>query len=130
MQIQKSIDTSEIGKRVRKLRKDRDITQDELGIILGDRTNGKPLSRGQVSNLETGKRNFNIHQIKTLADFFQVSIDTLGVKSDEIEAIDVLERAKLIFENSYVPIEEKQDLYESIMKLYLEAKEQTSKYNS
>lgn len=130
MQIQKSIDTSEIGKRVRKLRKDRAITQDELGIILGDRTTGKPLSRGQVSNLETGKRNFNIHQIKTLADFFQVSIDTLGVKSDEIEAIDVLERAKLIFENSFVPIEEKQDLYESIMKLYLHAKEQTSKYNS
>lgn len=130
MQIQKSIDTSEIGKRVRKLRKDRAITQDELGIILGDRTTGKPLSRGQVSNLETGKRNFNIHQIKTLADFFQVSIDTLGVKSDEIEAIDVLERAKLIFENNFVPIEEKQDLYESIMKLYLEAKEQTSKYNS
>ena len=130
MQIQKSIDTSEIGKRVRKLRKDRAITQDELGIILGDRTTGNPLSRGQVSNLETGKRNFNIHQIKTLADFFQVSIDTLGVKSDEIEAIDVLERAKLIFENSFVPIEEKQDLYESIMKLYLHAKEQTSKYNS
>ena len=130
MQIQKSIDTSEIGKRVRKLRKDRAITQDELGIILGDITTGKPLSRGQVSNLETGKRNFNIHQIKTLADFFQVSIDTLGVKSDEIEAIDVLERAKLIFENSLVPIEEKQDLYESIMKLYLHAKEQSAKYNS
>lgn len=127
MQIQKSIDTSEIGKRVRKLRKDRAITQDELGIILGDITTGKPLSRGQVSNLETGKRNFNIHQIKTLADFFQVSIDTLGVKSDEIEAIDVLERAKLIFENSLVPIEEKQDLYESIMKLYLHAKEQSAK---
>ena len=130
MRIQKSIDTSEIGKHVRKLRKDRAITQDELGIILGDITTGKPLSRGQVSNLETGKRNFNIHQIKTLADFFQVSIDTLGVKSDEIEAIDVLERAKLIFENSLVPIEEKQDLYESIMKLYLHAKEQSAKYNS
>lgn len=130
MRIQKSIDTSEIGKRVRKLRKDRAITQDELGIILGDITTGKPLSRGQVSNLETGKRNFNIHQIKTLADFFQVSIDTLGVKSDEIEAIDVLERAKLIFENSLVPIKEKQDLYESIMKLYLHAKEQSAKYNS
>lgn len=127
MQIQKSIDTREIGKRVRQLRKARGITQDELGITLGDKTTGKPLSRGQVSNLETGKRNFNIHQIKILADFFNVSIETLGFESNEIETIDLLERAKIIFENGNVPMEEKQELYESIMRLYLSAKEQMLK---
>lgn len=124
MRLQKSFDTREIGKRVKQLRKDRNITQDELGIILGDKTTGKPLSRGQVSNLETGKRNFNIHQIKALADYFGISIETLGFESDEIETIDLLERAKLIFENELVPMEEKQDLYDSIMKLYLSAKDQ------
>lgn len=124
MRIQKSISTKEIGERVRQLRKSRGITQDELGAVLGDRLNGTPLSRGQISNLETGKRNFNIHQIKVLADFFSVSIETLGVESDEIETVDLLERARLIFENDKVPMDEKQDLYESIMKLYLEAKEQ------
>lgn len=127
MQIQKSIDTREIGKRVRQLRKERSITQDELGIVLGDRTTGKPLSRGQVSNLETGKRNFNIHQLKTLADFFKVSIETLGLESNEIETVDLLERAKIIFENDNVPMDEKQELYENIMKLYLSAKEQINK---
>lgn len=123
MRIQKSVNTREIGERVKQLRKTRGITQDELGVVLGDRTTGKPLSRGQVSNLETGKRNFNIHQIKVLADYFKVSIETLGFESDEIETIDLLERARLIFENENVPMEEKQDLYESIMRLYLSAKE-------
>ena len=127
MRIQKAVDTKEIGERVRQLRKARNIAQDELGIILGDKSTSKPLSRGQVSNLETGKRNFNIHQIKILADYFNVSLDTLGFESDEIETVDLLERAKLIFENNNVPIEEKQDLYESIMKLYIAAKEQIRK---
>lgn len=127
MQIQKTLDTKEIGNRVRQLRKTRNITQDELGVILGDKTTGKPLSRGQVSNLETGKRNLNIHQIKILADYFNVSIETLGCKADEVATVDLLERAKLIFENDSVPLEEKQELYENIMKLYLSAREQLKK---
>ena len=125
MRIQKSVDTKGIGERVRQLRKSRGITQDDLGVVLGDKMTGKPLSRGQVSNLETGKRNFNIHQIKVLADFFNVSLETLGFESNEIETVDLLERAKLIFENINVPMDEKQELYDSIMKLYLAAKEQT-----
>ena len=125
MRTQKSVNTKEIGERVKHLRKSRGITQDDLGIILGNRVSGRPLSRGQVSNLETGKRNFNIHQIKILADFFNVSIETLGFNSDEIETVDLLERAKLIFENDNIPMIEKQDLYESIMKLYISAKDQS-----
>lgn len=74
--------------------------------------------------METGKRNFNIHQIKALADLFNVSIETLGFDSDEIETVDLLERAKIIFQNDKVPMDEKQELYENIMKLYLSAKEQ------
>ena len=108
--LQRTINTEEIGRRIKQLRKARGMTQDELGVILGDRTTGKPLSRGQVSNLETGKRNLNIHQIKVLADHFQVSLETLGLKSDESEAIDLLERAKLLFDNESIPIEEKQEL--------------------
>lgn len=126
MQIQKTLNTKEIGKRVKHLRKARGITQDELGYALGDKTIGKPLSRGQISNLETGKRNFNIHQIKALADLFHVSIETLGVEANEVKTVDLLERAKIIFKNECVSIEEKQKLYEQIMKLYLDAKDQIS----
>lgn len=125
MIIQQSLNTREIGKRVRQLRKARAITQDELGIVLGDKLTGKPMSRGQVSNLETGKRNFNIHQLKVLADFFRVSIDTLGIESEELATVDLLERARFIFKNKDIPIKEKQELYENIMELYIAAKEQT-----
>lgn len=124
MIIQKSLNTKEIGERVRQLRKARNITQDELGIVLGDKLTGKPLSRGQVSNLETGKRNFNIHQLKTLADYFKISMETLGIESSEVAAVDLFERARLIFESRDVPIREKQELYEGIMELYVSAKEQ------
>lgn len=127
MRIQKTLDTTEIGKRVRQLRKTRSITQDELGVILGDRTTGKPLSRGQVSNLETGKRNLNIHQIKILADYFNVSMETLGCATDVVETVDLLERAKMIFEDHRVSLDEKQDIYEHIMKLYLIVREQAKK---
>lgn len=121
MKIQKSIDTKEIGAKIKHLRKSRSMTQDELGVILGG------LSRGQVSNLETGRRNLNIHQIKTLADYFNVSLETLGFVTDEIETVDLLERARTIFTNEVIPLEEKQELYESLMRLYLEAKKQSKK---
>lgn len=127
MKIQKSLSTKEIGARIKHLRKARNLRQDELGIVLGDKKTGKPLSRGQVSNLETGKRNLNIHQIKLLADYFNVSLETLGVSTNEVEIPDLLSRATLIFKNENIPSEEKQELAEQIYKMYLEAKEQAKK---
>lgn len=119
--LQKSFDTKEVGMKIRQLRKARSMRQDELGEILGG------LSRGQVSNLETGRRNLNLHQIKILADYFGVTLDTLGLKIEEVEVNDLLARAKYIFENEDVPIEEKQELSEEIMKMYILAKEQIKK---
>lgn len=117
----KSFDTKEVGQKIKQLRKARSMKQDDLGIILGG------LSRGQVSNLETGRRNISLHQAKVLADFFGVTLETLGLETNEVEVNDLLTRAKMIFENEKVPIEEKQELYESVMKLYIEAKEQIKK---
>lgn len=119
--LQKSFDTKEVGMKIRQLRKARSMRQDELGEILGG------LSRGQVSNLETGRRNLNLHQIKILADYFGVTLDTLGLKIEEVEVNDLLARAKLIFENDTVPFEEKQELSEEIMRMYILAKEQLKK---
>lgn len=117
----RSFDTKEVGRKIRDLRKARNMKQDDLGVVLGG------LSRGQVSNLETGKRNISLHQAKILADYFGVSLETLGLATNDIEITDLLTRAKLIFESQSVPIDEKQELYESVMKLYLEAKEQIKK---
>lgn len=127
MKIQKTLDTIEIGNRVKQLRKARNMKQDELGYVLRDKDTGKPLSRGQVSNLERGARNFNIHQLKTIADYFNVSLQTLGVTTQEIEIPDLLSRATLIFKDEDIPLEEKQELAEEIMKLYILAKDQIKK---
>ena len=117
----KAFDTKEVGMKIRKLRKARSMRQDELSEVLGG------LSRGQISNLETGKRNISLHQAKVLADFFGVTLETLGLKTDEVEVNDLLVRAKVIFDNEDVPLQDKQNLYEEIMKLYLSAKEQIKK---
>lgn len=119
--LHKSFDTIEVGKRIKQLRKARSLKQDDLSEVLGG------LSRPQISNLECGRRNISLHQAKALADFFGVSLETLGLKTDEVETTDLLERAKLIFENENVPLEEKQELYEEVMKLYISAKEQIKK---
>ena len=119
--LHKSFDTKEVGMKIKQLRKARSLKQDDLSEVLGG------LSRPQISNIETGRRNLNLHQIKALADFFGVSIETLGLKTDEVETNDLLERAKLIFENENVPLKDKQELYEEVMKLYLSAKEQIKK---
>lgn len=116
----KPLDTKDIGQRIKELRKARDMDQLEASNIIG-------VSRSQWSNLENGKRNLNIQQIKTIADFFGVSLSTLGVESEEIETIELLERAKLIFENSSVPLSEKQELQEQILRMFLKAKDDLQK---
>ena len=117
----KSFDTKEVGMKIRQLRKARSMRQDELSEVLGG------LSRGQISNLETGKRNISLHQAKALADFFGVTLETLGLKTNEVEVNDLLTRAKLIFENKDVSLKDKQELTDEIMKLYIYAKEQVKK---
>ena len=111
------LNTKEIGQRIKELRLKRGLDQRQLGEILG-------IGRSQVSNIELGRRNINLNQLKILADYFNVSIETLGFQSeDTIDTLDLLERAKLIFLNDKVPTSEKQDLYDELMKLYLMSKE-------
>ena len=59
-----------IGEIILKLRKDKNITQDELGKILG-------VSNQAVSKWETGGGLPDIELLPSIADYFNVSIDTL-----------------------------------------------------
>lgn len=126
MKTLETFDNAEIGRKVRQLRKSRGMRQDELGLILGDHSVDPPipLSRGQVSNLETAKRRWNINQIKAVADYFKVDIHTLGIPNTKIEIPDLLARSRDIFENDDVPLEQKQELAEMIYSMYIEAKTQ------
>jgi transcriptional regulator with XRE-family HTH domain len=73
-------------KRLKQLRRDRDITQPELAKILG-------VSKGAVGHWEVGTREPNLEMITDIAIFFKVSVDYLcGISSfrQEEEAIDYL----------------------------------------
>lgn len=110
------LDTKEIGQRIRQLRVQRGLDQLQLSQIIG-------VGRSQMSNIERGHRNINLNQLKLLADYFNVSFETLGFQSeDTIDTLDLLERAKLIFMSDKVPTNEKQDLYDELMKIYLDSK--------
>lgn len=58
---------SELGDKVKLLRKRRGLKQDDLAELL-------ELSRGQISNLESGRRNLSLRQLEKLCEYFKVDI--------------------------------------------------------
>lgn len=106
----------DLGIRIKELRKSRHLRQDELAEVLG-------LSRGQISNLEHGRRSLNLKQLEKLCSFFKVDMEYFGVSPTAEETISLLERAKLIFESNEVPTDEKDKLYQELMRIYLKSKE-------
>lgn len=110
------LDTKEIGQRIKELRTQRGLDQRQLGEIIG-------VGRSQMSNIERGVRRINLNQLKILSNYLNVSFEVLGFQSeDTIDTLDLLERAKSIFLNENVPVNEKQELYDELMKIYLESK--------
>lgn len=61
--------------RIKLLRKEKDLLQEDLGRILN-------VSGRAIGNYETGKRGLDTEIASKLADFFDVSIDYLLGKSD------------------------------------------------
>lgn len=105
-----------LGVRIKELRKSRHLKQDDLAEVL-------ELSRGQISNLEHGRRSLNLKQLEKLCSFFKVDMEYFGVSPTAEETISLLERAKLIFESEEVPTDEKDKLYQELMRIYLKSKE-------
>ena len=56
---------NEIGRRIRTLRLEKDLTQDELAYEI-------KISRDHLSNLENGKYPINIKTLYKFAEFFNV----------------------------------------------------------
>lgn len=105
----------EFGNKLKDLRKARHISQDELGHILG-------VSRATVGSWECGRRNISIRHLEMICDYFKLDINYFREEDTKDEIIDLLERARLLFNNENLPIEEKQKLSEELMRLYLQMK--------
>jgi transcriptional regulator with XRE-family HTH domain len=69
------------GRKLRNLRRERDLSQSQVGDSLG-------WSRVTIANLESGKQNIQLHQIFSLASVLNVQIERLIPLPMEIERND------------------------------------------
>ena len=100
-----------ISQKLRILRKERRLTQQELADALG-------IKRATVSNYEIGRRSPHLSELRRIAEFFGVGLDYFGVAQKD-DLLDLLARARRVFEDGAIPTEKKEAVYKELMKLYL-----------
>lgn len=71
------------GDRIRTLRSEKNLNQAEFGEILGELMSTKRVSSSAVGAYERNEREPTYELLKTIARFFNVSIDYLLCNSDE-----------------------------------------------
>ena len=103
-----------IGQKLKILRKERRLTQQELADRLG-------IKRATVSNYEIGRRSPHLSELRRIAEFFGVGLDYFGVAQTD-DVLDLIARAKKVFDNEQIPSEKKEDVYKELMRLYLNLK--------
>lgn len=100
-----------IGQKLRILRKERKLTQQELADAL-------EVKRATISNYEIGRRSPHLSELRRIAEYFGVGLDYFGVaQTDDI--LDLVARAKKVFDSKDIPTEKKEAVYKELMKLYL-----------
>lgn len=80
---------SGISKRIKILRKTKEINQEELGKILN-------ISRRSVSAIENGETDLSTKQLEKLSEFFNVSTDYLIKGKEEENTINTTEQEILM----------------------------------
>lgn len=110
------IDKREIGQKIKELRLSRDLKQQELAERVG-------LSRATISNVESGTRGLSLESLHKVCKVFNVSIDYFDIEVESYdEAIDLTARLQRIFASDIVETSVKDELYTSIMEMYLKSK--------
>ena len=107
---------SDLGGKLKLLRTKRGITQDDLAQFLD-------LSKGQVSNLENGRRNLSLRQLEKICEFFKVDMSYFFMVETSDSCLDLIEKARILFNSNELSSEEKEELFTSIMRVYLDSKE-------
>lgn len=110
------INNKHIGLKLKELRNSRGWKQTEVADMVG-------LSRPAISNIESGKRALTLSTLKRFCEVYSVDISYFGIDTDSFsETTDLIARIHALF-NSDMPESEKDELYRSIMKLYLDSKD-------
>ncbi len=88
-----------IIEKLKKLRKQRGITQEQLAEILD-------ISRSKVSSWETNKRDMTIIDAVNLADYYEISLDNL-LNVKPIKEKEYIEISYKFFKNKAISLKEK-----------------------
>lgn len=103
-----------IGQQLKTLRQSQKMTQQTVAEKVG-------ITRATLSNYEIDRRTPDLKTLRKLAECFGVGLDYFGIApADEI--LDLLARAKDVFENDRISEERKNELFEEIMRLKLNLK--------
>lgn len=105
---------NEIGSKLKELRKTKKLSQDDVA-------NGTGICRSSLSNYETGRRTPALNQLVILANYYGVTLDYFGIVQED-EVFELLIRAKKLFESETISAEDKQGLFDEIMKFYINIK--------
>lgn len=107
---------TDLGDKVKILRKNNGVKQDELAKIL-------ELSKGQMCNLENGKRNLSLVQLEKICKYFDVDLSYFFLLENDDSCLNIINKVKLLFESKELSQRQKDDFFLSIMKVYLDSKE-------
>jgi transcriptional regulator with XRE-family HTH domain len=103
-----------IGQQLRTLRKSQKKTQQAVADRVG-------ITRATLSNYEIDRRTPDLKTLRKLAECYGVGLDYFGVVPAD-EVLELLARARYVFESDNVSKDRKEDLYREIMRLYLNIK--------
>lgn len=110
------INNKNIGRKLRDLRLSRGWKQLEVAEKVG-------MSRPAISNIEAGKRSLTLSTLQRFCEVYEIDISYFGIETENFEEIkDLVSRIDVIFNSENIDEQKKDELYRTIMKIYLESK--------
>lgn len=110
------INNRNIGKKLRELRMSRGWKQLDVAAKIG-------LSRPAISNIEAGKRSLTLSTLKRFCELYEIDISYFGIETENYNELnDLISRIDAIFNDNELDENKKDELYRTIMKIYLESK--------
>lgn len=110
------INNRNIGKKLRDLRISRGWKQLDVAAKIG-------LSRPAISNIEAGKRSLTLSTLKRFCELYEIDISYFGIETENYNELnDLISRIDAIFNDNELDENKKDELYRTIMKIYLESK--------
>lgn len=108
------MNNNSIGQKLKTLRKSQKLTQQHVADKVG-------ITRATLSNYEIDRRTPDLNTLRKLAECYGCNLDYFGVVPAD-EVLELLARAKAVFENEEISDERKNELFDAIMRLKLNMK--------